>query len=59
VINDSTFSKPTLAKVRKGSFLPEQSNEFILDGPAKATPKHIKAKEEKLFESLSLKKTTA
>jgi hypothetical protein len=39
--------------------MPEQTMNLMLDAPPKATPKHIKAKEEKLFDSLSLKKTTA
>lgn len=55
----STFSNPTLAKLRNGSAIPEQSLNFILEAAPKATPKHIKVKEEKLFDSLSLKKTTA
>jgi hypothetical protein len=59
VIDNSTFSKPTLSKARNGSALPDQIMNFLLDAPPKATPKHIKVKEEKLMESLSLKKTTA
>ena len=63
-IKNSTFSKPNIHSVRHISQINVIATDTLatlpnLSNPMRGNQSHLKAKEEKIFESLSLKKATA